>query len=62
MGAKDKSSKGVPMSKLSDETKMALEAAAVFPPSKQRKAVAGLIQAPFTGDYPTHSGEIVGIF
>merc|ERR1719265_2213072 len=50
MGTEQGGSK-VPVSKLSDEMKKALKAASVFLPSKQRKSVAGFIQAPFTGDY-----------
>merc|ERR1719265_2712638 len=60
LGTEQESSK-VPVTKLSDEMKKALKAASVFLPSKQRKSVAGFIQAPFTGDYSAQSGEIVGI-
>merc|ERR1719265_3102562 len=61
LGTEEGSAKAVPVAKLSDEMKKALKAASVFLPTKQRKAVAGFIQAPFTGDYSAQSGEIVGI-
>merc|ERR1719265_1395338 len=61
LGTEQQGSSKVPVTKLSDEMKKALKAASVFLPSKQRKSVAGFIQAPFTGDYSAQSGEIVGI-
>merc|ERR1719265_129922 len=61
LGTEQESSKGVQVSKLSEQMKKALKAASVFLTSNKRKSVAGFIQAPFTGDYSAQSGEIVGI-
>merc|ERR1719420_1208959 len=47
--------------KLNDNLKEALRAASVFMNAKQRSVVAGFIQAPFTGNYNSQSGEIVGV-
>ena len=41
--------------------KAALRAASVFLTGKQRNQVTAFVQAPFTGNYNSQSGEIVGI-
>jgi len=46
---------------LSADAKKILKAASAFLPAKDRKALTGFIQAPFTGEYSAQSGEIVGI-
>jgi len=46
---------------LSEEQMKALKAASVFLSPAQRKTITGFIQAPFTGEYSSQSGEIVGI-
>merc|ERR1719409_41847 len=46
---------------LSKEQMKALKAASVFLSPAQRKTITGFIQAPFTGEYSSQSGEIVGI-
>merc|ERR1719261_1246124 len=46
---------------LSEEQMKALKAASVFLSPSQRKTITGFIQAPFTGEYSSQSGEIVGI-
>jgi chromosome segregation ATPase len=47
--------------KLDDHMKDALRAASVFLDDKQRGMVSSLLQAPFTGNYNSQSGEIVGV-
>merc|ERR1719172_576965 len=39
----------------------ALKAASVFLTSEQKRSMTSFIQAPFTGEYQSQSGEIVGI-
>merc|ERR1719463_305831 len=47
--------------KLDDHLKEALRAAAVFLDDKQRGMMTSFLQAPFTGNYNSQSGEIVGV-
>jgi hypothetical protein len=47
--------------KLDDHMKEALRAAAVFLDDKQRGMMSSFLQAPFTGNYNSQSGEIVGV-
>merc|ERR1719473_1105090 len=47
--------------KLDDHMKDALRAASVFLDDKQRGVVSAFVQAPFTGNYNSQSGEIVGV-
>merc|ERR1719305_1859391 len=47
--------------KMKTTVKDALKAASVFLSDKQKRSIASFIQAPFTGEYQSQSGEIVGI-
>merc|ERR1719247_87268 len=47
--------------KLSTSSREALKAASVFLTGKERQTLSSFIQAPFTGEYQSQSGEIVGI-
>jgi len=47
--------------RLSDDAKAALKAASMLLSVKQRRTVDAFLQAPFTGEYQSQSGEIVGI-
>merc|ERR1719453_1928878 len=47
--------------KLDDHMKEALRAASVFLDDKQRGMMSSFLQAPFTGNYNSQSGEIVGV-
>jgi len=49
------------LSKLNTDMKEALRAASVFLTGDQRKSVSAFVQAPFTGNYNSQSGEIVGV-
>jgi len=53
--------KGTKISKLSGDMKAALRAASVFLTGTQRSQVSAFVQAPFTGNYNSQSGEIVGV-
>merc|ERR1719428_1727582 len=55
------SKKKASMLKLSTSTLDALKAASVFVHGKDRQKLTAFIQAPFTGEYQSQSGEIVGI-
>merc|ERR1719364_57380 len=47
--------------KLKASVKDAMSAVSVLLTQKQRRSLASFLQAPFTGDYTSQSGEIVGI-
>merc|ERR1719310_2292311 len=49
------------LSKLTGDMKAALRAASVFLTGSERKKVQAFVQAPFTGNYNSQSGEIVGV-
>merc|ERR1719321_670797 len=49
------------VSTLSVDMKAALRAASVFLTGAERKKVSAFVQAPFTGNYNSQSGEIVGV-
>jgi len=49
------------LSKLTGDMKAALRAASVFLSGAERKKVQAFVQAPFTGNYNSQSGEIVGV-
>ena len=49
------------LSKLTGDMKAALRAASVFLTGTQRSQVSAFVQAPFTGNYNSQSGEIVGV-
>merc|ERR1719191_1002492 len=55
------SKKKASMLKLSTSSIEALKAASVFVHGKDRQKLTAFIQAPFTGEYQSQSGEIVGI-
>jgi hypothetical protein len=55
------SKKKASMLKLSTSTVEALKAASVFVHGQDRQKLTAFIQAPFTGEYQSQSGEIVGI-
>merc|ERR1719420_25552 len=46
---------------MKSSVKSALKAASVFLTAEQKESVTSFIQAPFTGEYQSQSGEIVGI-
>merc|ERR1719487_1428002 len=49
------------MLKLKASVKDAMSAVSVLLTQKQRRSLQSFLQAPFTGDYTSQSGEIVGI-
>merc|ERR1719217_1541272 len=51
----------IPELKLSVQAKESLKAASIFLTGKQRATFTAFLQAPFTGEYQSQSGEIVGI-
>merc|ERR1719443_1254408 len=55
------SKKKASLLKLSTSTVEALKAASVFLHGQDRQKLTAFIQAPFTGEYQSQSGEIVGI-